>query len=56
MEDAFDRQSSFNGDISSWDVNSVTNMAGMFIDPDSLTACTRSETSRPAPGSMRVGP
>ena len=47
---------SFNGDISSWDVSSVTNMAGMFIDPDSLTACTRSETSRPAPGSMRVGP
>ena len=56
MNGMFNGQSSFNGDISSWDVSSVTNMAGMFIDPDSLTACTRSETSRPAPGSMRVGP
>ena len=36
MENMFDRTSSFNKDISDWDVSNVTNMQGMFVEASSF--------------------
>ena len=43
MENMFYGPSSFNGDISGWQVGSVTNMQDMFMDAPGPCACPASE-------------
>ena len=45
MYRAFRNNSSFNQDISAWDVSNVTNMNGMFQSATSLTSVSFSDTS-----------